>query len=590
MPEGNETLTHEEGENSQPEIEPAEETPSVHRGEQKKSSKKQTRGKNASKKPDNPSVPAEVKEKIKNIKEELKALLCSNKEQLGYKRVKDLWNSFVDDDQNYSDSDILRLFQRCIIELRRCEGDTLRVRDFIEQMDSLLGKLNDTSVIIPFASGDPKVAFKSIFLFDSVENKELISGIIERRLEENPGLAVPWITELLVTAAQDIRGGEGKIITDYLDALAADSKWDGVLQIITEGIKEKLQEKPQVLYRLRPAWKKRLGLAEENIPIVATEPAAGAIAEEIKGLISEGEILDKIADGLLAKLLGKLGIDPTDYFVKFIIKFVAKISQEVLAVDELRKILNDSTSVVNLNWKLNRDFLEGIKKQYPQSSIMSTVVPILGKLMEQNEELVRELRERERTWKQKTGELEDKINHFIRLNEGLEGRLYQLNSILEQVNKEKEDLSEVNKQLQISLRQREEEVMRFQGRRDEADVLKDILKKCREQMVNLLSYVAHWREETGDLNMAAGTITDFFEALRKAGIEYIGIPGDQVPFDSSLHKVLDDSSETLTEGQPVAIQTPGWRIITKEKTEIVWRAEVKGITEKGGDASEQSNS
>jgi hypothetical protein len=151
-------------------------------------------------------------------------------------------------------------------------------------------------------------------------------------------------------------------------------------------------------------------------------------------------------------------------------------------------------------------------------------------------------------------------------------------SVIEKNNKEIEKLG-------LSKKVLENELEKFKTRRPEKDVLKDILEECREEMVNLLECVPHWRKKDEYGLRVADTIIDFFEELRKAGIEYIGIPGDEVPFDRDRH-TLDVSSETIADGQTVVIETPGWSI----KGKIKHRAEVKVKNAKGEDAGDQANS
>ena len=338
---------------------------------------------------------------------------------------------------------------------------------------------------------------------------------------------------------------------------------------------------------LRPAWKKLLGLTKENIPTVATDPVPETSAEAIvKSLVSNIEFFNKIAECVVNN-------------------FFTKILQEASALNELQNT-NNYISTINLKDKWNRKFLEELKKKYSQSIIISTVAPALEKIMELNEKLEQELKEKENDWQKQVAELENEINFLRRKNEEVEGQLQQVKSELERFRKdnkalikqneahekEKTDLMSVieknNKEIEklgLSKKVLENELEKFKTRRPEKDVLKDILEECREEMVNLLECVPHWRKKDEYGLRVADTIIDFFEELRKAGIEYIGIPGDEVPFDRDRH-TLDVSSETIADGQTVVIETPGWSI----KGKIKHRAEVKVKNAKGEDAGDQANS
>jgi hypothetical protein len=483
------------------------------------------------------------------------------------------------------------------------EGETLRIYKLIEEKDRSLEKLKEIRIKKlkelegkwPIASNDPQVFFKlGLNIIDDEKYIMLIRGIIERRLENNPDSAIPWITELLVTAAKDSMSsmwGKEREKFKYIDELATDNKWNVVLASIAnkiaDQIKQKSEREPQVINLLRPAWKKLLGLTKENIPTVATDPVPETSAEAIvKSLVSNIEFFNKIAECVVNN-------------------FFTKILQEASALNELQNT-NNYISTINLKDKWNRKFLEELKKKYSQSIIISTVAPALEKIMELNEKLEQELKEKENDWQKQVAELENEINVLRRKNEEVEGQLQQVKSELERFRKdnkalikqneahekEKTDLMSVieknNKEIEklgLSKKVLENELEKFKTRRPEKDVLKDILEECREEMVNLLECVPHWRKKDEYGLRVADTIIDFFEELRKAGIEYIGIPGDEVPFDRDRH-TLDVSSETIADGQTVVIETPGWSI----KGKIKHRAEVKVKNAKGEDAGDQANS
>ena len=181
----------------------------------------------------------------------------------------------------------------------------------------------------------------------------------------------------------------------YIDELATDNKWNVVLASIAnkiaDQIKQKSEREPQVINLLRPAWKKLLGLTKENIPTVATDPVPETSAEAIvKSLVSNIEFFNKIAECVVNN-------------------FFTKILQEASALNELQNT-NNYISTINLKDKWNRKFLEELKKKYSQSIIISTVAPALEKIMELNEKLEQELKEKENDWQKQVAELENEIN------------------------------------------------------------------------------------------------------------------------------------------------------------------------------------